>query len=269
MKKFLIYISIVIILSMMFTALTVTVSADEQTGDSDESIVPADEADNDSADDELDGTFYALGDFTEIENDGLLCGWVIRMNNDVRAAERLEAEFEEWIDFMTFVAFGDGNGWDWVETSVDVDGTRVSINLAELDQWADVLTGSQVKFMMTINYSRLWEDMGLQNAALVSGDYTIFAPIDEPEPPVQTPDDDPSPTDTVAAEPDSTGDDKTAENETSKPTETQSAADDKTEDKDTEDKAGDPTMIIIIIAAVVLAAVVVVIIIAGKGKSKK
>jgi hypothetical protein len=203
-----------------------------------------------------EGILFELGDFTEIEQDGKLNGWEQPINDSLRAAERFEAEFEDWVNSVSFILCGDGNNWGWPENFIEVDGTKMTVILADAEGWDEILTGSRVKIMLTMSYSIPWEDIGLKNAAFVSGDATIFEP--EPEkPPVDTvpPDEDPGDNDDDKPDPTTTAgpDSQTTEN-----------PDDK---KEGGGDAFDSTIVIIIIV-IVLVAVGVVLLVVIKGKKK-
>lgn len=122
---------------------------------------------------------FDLGNFTLVdEESNQVNGWCtngvdgVATNltwDTVKNAEVLRLEFSEQIDSILLVAFGDGDDWGWDEFYVDVDGTEVEIELAEIvEDWADIISGTMIKILL-VNRDPSWD--GIQvNAVLSSGE---------------------------------------------------------------------------------------------------
>jgi hypothetical protein len=124
-----------------------------------------------------------LGDFAVIESDGAQNGWNISMD-DLLEAKGIYLEFNEEMDGIIFVLFGDGNGWGWPATNFDVSGKSITIDFSELPDYEDVMNGTTAKILMMIDYSTTWDEVGgLKSAKLISdasGAAVVAPPAEAP-----------------------------------------------------------------------------------------
>ena len=133
---------------------------------------------------------FDLGDWHESEQDAKLNSFVTGTGDftmDVLAeAEALYLEFANPIDRMGIVFFGGGNEWNWVENSIEVGGTSVTIKLKELAEYDLAIEGDMVKMMMWIDWNQNWEDVGLKKAMLL-GEFSGGAASPGEAPPAEAP----------------------------------------------------------------------------------
>ena len=145
---------------------------------------------------------YDLGYYWTLEgdNEGSLVGWFTNGTggeSDLEFEEFAEyrylyLEFENPIDSLSFILFGDGIGWGWPERSVEVDGTSVLIDFADTEGYEDIMFGTAAKFMITVDYNTLLDEaLGeLKTAVLLKEGETppaAAAPEESEAPAEQTP----------------------------------------------------------------------------------
>ena len=135
---------------------------------------------------------YDLGYYTAVELEGAQNGWASDgaggefelQFEDIVGAKYLYLEFENPIDTMIIIFFGDGIGWGWPQQTVEVYGTSVMYDYTALDHWEDLAAGSQIKILTTIAYQDGpgWDEIGLVSAYLLrEGETPPSTAVPEPE----------------------------------------------------------------------------------------
>ena len=115
---------------------------------------------------------FDLGEYNQIEAEGAMNGWMNEADEfeAIIEAKYLYLEFTNPVDTLHVIVFGDGNGWGWPDTVLDVYGTSLLIDLEDPDQapdWADVKEGTQVKILITLDYTTNLDEVGLKAAYLL------------------------------------------------------------------------------------------------------
>ena len=158
---------------------------------------------------------FPIGNFHNRHSDTQIVWWTDGFNTPahglpfavVRQAQTLVFEFDRvpdgQIDFIWV-----GNGWDyegrgldgwwhgWNQTnnvSMGMQGTRLVINLADMVLWNEAVTGTGMRFYLSIHGNHNWDDVRITNAYFTFAGYSgggMFTP----PPPVPTPTPTPEPT---------------------------------------------------------------------------
>ena len=122
-------------------------------------------------------TGFELGDFTIISENNQQNGWCtngvdgIETKIYIRAFERvinLFFEFDSNVDNITLVCMGDGNGWTWTETPVEVNGNWFSVDVGDINGWAEIMTGNDIKILLC-NYNPNWDNIKVKGFTSMPG----------------------------------------------------------------------------------------------------
>ena len=122
-------------------------------------------------------TGFELGEFTVISENNQQNGWCtngvdsIETKIYINAFKRVNSlffEFDAEVENITLVCFGDGNGWTWTETPVEVNGTGFSINVANINGWTETIAGNDLKILLC-NYNPNWEGITVKGFTDIPG----------------------------------------------------------------------------------------------------
>ncbi|MCL2776244.1 MAG: carbohydrate-binding protein, partial [Oscillospiraceae bacterium] len=122
-------------------------------------------------------TGFELGEFTVISENNQQNGWCTNGVNGIetklyiRAFQRvtdLFFEFDTEVGNITLVCLGDGNGWTWTETPVQVNGTWFDINVKDINGWAETIAGNDLEIILC-NYNPSWEGITVKGFTSMPG----------------------------------------------------------------------------------------------------
>ena len=122
-------------------------------------------------------TGFELGEFNIISENNQQNGWCtngvdgIETKLYIRALQRvtnLFFELDSEAGNITLVCFGDGNGWTWTETPVEVNGNWFSIDVENINGWAEAISGNDAKILLC-NYNPSWEGIKVKGFTSMPG----------------------------------------------------------------------------------------------------
>ena len=83
-------------------------------------------------------------------------------------AKSVSFEFNEEVESIRLMFCGDGNDWGWAENEIEVNGTSVTVTLADLEGYDGFIAGTQGLFVLTVDYSTISATI-LKSAVLLMG----------------------------------------------------------------------------------------------------
>jgi hypothetical protein len=116
---------------------------------------------------------------------------------DFKTATQLVIEFNRDVENINLAWLGDGNSWGWVDTSIEVNGKTMTVDVKGLWDWGPALSGTNFKFFVS-DYESSWDGLEVVSAKFI-GDYAEAAPAAVEEAPAAAADEAPAAATAVAS----------------------------------------------------------------------